>query len=260
MAEVVQDKPKVVLHWLSQSRSQRIVWLLQECKGIDWELKIYKRTSTSLAPPELKEVHPLGKSPVITIESPAISKPTVLAESGAIAEYLVDYFCQHLAPKRYQDGKEGQVGGESEQWLRYRTMMHYAEGSIMPMLLLAMIMDSIAEGPGTPFFIKPLTRAITRGVYSMFLSNALKEHFSFLEQQLATSPNNGKYLCGEALTAADILMVFPLSAAAQRNKYDRQKFPKLAAYTEMIENHEGYRASIKKVEDETGEPFKLLPG
>jgi len=188
-----------------------------------------------------------------------MSKPMVLAESAAISEYLCDYFARHLVPKRYQDGKEGQVGGETEQWIRYRMFMHYAEGSILSMLLLAMVIDSIAENPATPFFIKPLTRAIGAKVYSVFLSNTLKTHFDFLEQQLATSPGNGKYLCGEQLTAADIMMVFPLSAALLRKKYDRRQCPRLAAYTELLENNEGYKASIKKVEEASGEPFKLLP-
>ena len=94
------------------------------------------------APPELKEVHPLGKSPVIGVESKATSEPIVIAESGAITEYLCDYFGQHLVPKRYHEGKENQIGGETEQWLRYRFFMHYAEGSIMPLRLNSLLFDS----------------------------------------------------------------------------------------------------------------------
>ncbi|KAI6874690.1 hypothetical protein KC334_g18422, partial [Hortaea werneckii] len=125
MVDSQAQKPKVVLHWLEKSRSQRILWLLQECKGLDWEVKTYKRQPNMLAPPALKEVHPLGKSPVITVESPALSKPMVVAESAAICEYLCDHFAPHLVPKRYKEGKEGQVGGETEEWLRYRFYMHY---------------------------------------------------------------------------------------------------------------------------------------
>lgn len=125
---------------MDKSRSQRIVWLLEECKNIDYSIEVYKR-APMLAPPELKKIHPLGKSPVVTIEAPTIPKPLVLAESGTLTEYLTDYFAQHLVPKRYQEGKEGQLGGETEQWLRYRFYMHYAEGSLMTMLLLALIMD-----------------------------------------------------------------------------------------------------------------------
>lgn len=95
-----------------------------------------------LAPPELKEIHPLGKSPIVTIESEASEKPLVLAESSFMIEYLVDHFGTWLAPERYQKGKEGQVGGETEEWMRYRYFMHYAEGSIMPLLVMVLVFNS----------------------------------------------------------------------------------------------------------------------
>jgi glutathione S-transferase len=127
---------------LEQSRSQRILWLLEELK-LSYELKTFKRGKDMLAGPELKEVHPLGKSPVISVESPATTKPIVLAESGAIVEFLSDHFGTGLIPKRYQEDKEGQVGGETETWLRYKFYMHYAEGSIMSMLLIALVAGSM---------------------------------------------------------------------------------------------------------------------
>lgn len=95
-----------------------------------------------LAPEELKEIHPLGKSPLITIESDAMPKPLALAESSVIIEYLIDHFGTWLAPERYHKGKRGQVGGETEEWLRYRYFMHYGEGSIMPLLVIALIFNS----------------------------------------------------------------------------------------------------------------------
>ena len=94
-----------------------------------------------LAPADLKKVHSLGKSPIVSIKTSNLPEPVVLAESGALTEYLCEYFAQHLVPKRYQDGKEGQIGGETESWLRYRYYMHYAEGSLMTLLLIALIMD-----------------------------------------------------------------------------------------------------------------------
>lgn len=94
-----------------------------------------------LAPPELKKVHPLGKSPVITIKSANTPNGLVLSESGTLTEYVVDHFAQHLAPKRYQEGQDGQVGGETEEWLRYRLYMHYAEGSLMTLLLIGLFVD-----------------------------------------------------------------------------------------------------------------------
>lgn len=107
----------------------------------DYELKTYKRQSM-LAPPEFKEIHPLGKAPLISIEAEGLSKPLVLAESGPIVEYLCDHFGPWLVPKRYQDGKDGQIGGETESWLRYQYYMHYAEGSLMPILLVALLVNS----------------------------------------------------------------------------------------------------------------------
>lgn len=125
---------------LEKSRAQRILWLLEELK-VDYELKTYKRQNM-FAPSELKEVHPLGKSPLISVETEATSKPLVLAESGLITEYLAENFGPWLVPKKYQEGKDGQAGGETEGWLRYRYYMHYAEGSLMPMLLIALLMNS----------------------------------------------------------------------------------------------------------------------
>lgn len=87
-------------------------------------------------------MHPLGKSPAITVTAPTLDKPLAIAESAVIFEYLCDHFAQHLVPKRYRDGLEGKVGGETEQWLRYRFYMHYAEGSLMSLLMIAMFMDS----------------------------------------------------------------------------------------------------------------------
>lgn len=114
----------------------------------------------------------------------------------------------------------------------------------------------IKDGPNTPFLIKPITRAIAGRVYSMFLTENFKTHFSFLESQLATSPDGGKYLCGTYLTAADIMMSFPLIAG--RSKIDRAQYPKLIAYSEMLEKHEGYVASVKKIEEVSGESFKAM--
>ena len=109
------------------------MWLLEECR-IPYDIKTYKRLNHK-APPEMKKVHPLGKSPMLTIEEPSTGKLFAMAESGAIFEYLVDYYGPHLAPKRFQNGKEGDICGETESWLRYRYYMHYTEGSLMSLLM-----------------------------------------------------------------------------------------------------------------------------
>lgn len=92
-----------------------------------------------LAPSTLKDVHPLGKSPVIEVQGPNQAKPIVIAESGAIVEYLCEHFGKHLIPTRYPEGKDGEIGGETETWIRYLQLMQYAEGSLMSILVLAFI-------------------------------------------------------------------------------------------------------------------------
>lgn len=108
---------------------------------MDFDIVTYKRGSDMLAPAELKKVHPLGKSPVISLKPTPTHESIVIAESGLIFEYCCEYFAQELVPKRYKEGQEGKCGGETEQWLRYRFFMHYAEGSLMTLLLIALIMD-----------------------------------------------------------------------------------------------------------------------
>lgn len=126
---------------LEKSRAHRILWLLEEL-NVNYELKIFKRASDMLAPPELKKIHPLGKSPIISVSGPGRPEPVVIAESGTIVEYLLDHFGPEMIPKRYESGKDGQVPAETEEWMRYRLFMHYAEGSLMPNLVIALIMNS----------------------------------------------------------------------------------------------------------------------
>ncbi|KAJ9638235.1 bifunctional glutathione transferase/peroxidase [Coniosporium apollinis] len=247
------QKAKVILYWLEKSRSQRILWLLEELK-IDYELKVFKRTEKMVAPPELKEVHPLGKSPVIGVHAPGAERPRIIAESGLIVEYLTEYFGKWLEPKKFAEGKEGHIGGESEEWLRYRFFMHYAEGSLMTLMLVAFLMHNIETAP-VPFFIKPITRGIVGKMNTAFLHPNFKTHLDFLEDQLATSPNGGEFLCGPELTGADIMMIFPLEAAQWRAGLTKEKYPRLAAYIERLQQREAFQRAIKKIEDVTGEKY-----
>lgn len=257
MASQDLQKPKVTLHWLEESRAQRILWLLEESNA-DYEVKLYKRTEQKLAPPELKQVHPLGKSPLITVDAPGLAKPIVIAESAFITEYIAEHFAPQLIPTRYAEGQEGPVGGETEAFLRYRFFMHYAEGSLMALLLTYYLVKMMA-GPEVPFFIRPITRAVISGMESLYFLPNLKTHFSFLEEQVATSPDGGEYLCGKQITAADMLMSFPLLACKSGNmSVDLQEYPKLAAYIERLEANEGYQRSIKVAEEKTGEKYKLF--
>lgn len=130
---------------LNQSRSQSIVWLLEELK-INFDIKLYHRNKqTMFAPPELEQVHPLGKSPVVAITPPGESaEPIVLAESGHMANYLCEHFPEgrRLVPQKWKEGMEGKVGGETEAWLRNQYFLHYSEGSLMPYLVLSLVISS----------------------------------------------------------------------------------------------------------------------
>ncbi|MCJ1428064.1 hypothetical protein MMC29_005971 [Sticta canariensis] len=237
------QKPKITLYWLEKSRAQRVLWLLEELK-IEYEVKIYKRQQM-LAPPELKKVHPLGKAPILVIESDARPTPLVLAESGNIIEYLIDHYGSRLAPKKFLDGNEGEVGGETEEWLRYRYYMHYAEGTMMVYLVVALIVRNIRNS--APFFLRPIANAIAGSIESKFLEPNFKNNFDFLEKQISTSPNNGKYLCGSEISGADFIMSFPLSAAKGRAGLTQQKYPHLWAYVERYESTESYTRAVQKI-------------
>ncbi|KAL5359972.1 glutathione S-transferase [Aspergillus floccosus] len=242
---------KITLYWLEKSRSQRICWLLEEL-GLEYSLKTFKRhPETMMAPPELKKIHPLGKSPVLTIETPNTAKPLVLAESAAIVEYLCDHFGgDKLVPRRYPDGQEGQVGAETEEWMRYRYFMHYAEGTLMPFLVMQLVMDSVKNAP-VPFFIKPIPRFVASKVEAAFLHRNVFANFDFLEERLQSAPDGGPFICGSQLTAADIMMSFPVIAAAMRIPLG-DKYPRLAAYVQTLEKQEGYRRAVAKVEEIEG--------
>ncbi|KAK4868463.1 hypothetical protein LT330_007185 [Penicillium expansum] len=246
---------KITLYWLEQSRSHRILWLLEELQ-LEYELKIFKRRADKLAPAELKEVHPLGKSPVITIQAPGAAKPLVLAESGAIAEYLCDHFSSArptLVPQRYTPGNEGKVGGETEEWMRYRYFMHYVEGSLMPYLVMTLVNDSIRNAP--PFFVRPITNIVASQVENQFLTRNVEGNLSFLEEQLRTSPEGGEFICGKELTAADILLSFPVIAVTMRSlkeEKNKGKYPLLVAYANRLERNEGYQRAVKKIEEVEG--------
>ena len=160
----------LVVHHLENSRSQRVLWLLEEL-GVPYEVKRYARnTETMLAPPELRAVHPLGKSPVITDDG------TTVAESGAIVEYLVE---------RYGNGRLIPAAGTPER-LRYTYWLHYAEGSAMPPLLLMLVFNRVETAP-MPFFVKPIARQIAGRVKGTFIEPQVKLHFDFMETELGKS-------------------------------------------------------------------------
>jgi glutathione S-transferase len=221
----------VVVHHLENSRSQRVLWLLEEL-GVPYEVKRYARNpETMLAPPELRAVHPLGKSPVVTDEG------TTVAESGAIVEYLVE---------RYGDGRLIPPVG-TPQRLRYTYWLHYAEGSAMPPLLLKLVFDRLESAP-MPFFIKPIARAISGRAKSSFIEPQITLHLDYLENALGTST----WFAGEEMTAADVQMSFPLEAAAARAGLATGR-PRLAAFLERIHARPAYQRALAK-----GGPYELM--
>lgn len=182
----------ITVHHLENSRSQRVLWLLEEL-GLDYEIRAYARDPrTLLAPPELRAVHPLGKSPVIT------DGGRVVAESGAIVSYLTERCGGALVP------------AEEEARARYTYWLHYAEGSAMPPLLLKLVFTRLA--PASPTLLRPLVRAVGGRVLGGFVEPELRRHAAYWEAELADRP----WFCGAAFSAADIQMSFPLEAFAAR--------------------------------------------
>ncbi|KAA0123742.1 glutathione S-transferase [Methylobacterium sp. P1-11] len=183
----------ITVHHLENSRSQRVLWLLEEL-GLPYRVTRYARDPRTLrAPPELVAVHPLGKAPVIT------DGATVVAETGAIVAYLTGLASERLVPEH---------GSEARR--RYVYWSHYAEGSAMPPLLLKLVFGRLA--PSSPWSLRPLVRRIADTVVRGFVDPDLRRHAAFWETELAGQP----YFCGADFTAADILMSFPLEAFAAR--------------------------------------------
>ena len=220
----------ITLHHLENSRSQRVLWLLEEL-GVPYTVKLYKRDrKTMLAPPELKKVHPLGKSPVVT------DGKTVVAESGAIVEYLVGHH-----------GGERLVPGEgTPEKLRYTYWLHFAEGSAMPPLLMKLVFDKVRSAP-VPFFIKPIVKGIADKVTSSFISPNIESQLEFMEAELAKRP----WFAGKEFSAADIQMSFPLEAAAAGGGLDA-RYPKLNDWLARIHAMPAYVRALDK-----GGPYTL---
>ncbi len=220
----------LVVHHLDNSRSQRVLWLLEEL-GVNYELRKYQRDANMRAPASLRAVHPLGKSPVVT------EKGLTLAESGAIIEYLVQtHGAGRLEPPP-----------DSPERLRYTYFLHYAEGSLMPLLLLSLIFARIPRGP-MPFFVRPVARAISARVKAILVEPELTRHLNYLESELEKST----WFAGDEFTAADIQMSFPVEAAAARGGLDATR-PRLWAYLERIHARPAYRRAIER-----GGPYELM--
>ena len=212
----------ITVHHLNNSRSQRILWMLEEL-GVPYEVKRYQREPSMQAPAALKAVHPLGKSPVVT------DGDKTIAESGAIIEYLND---------TYGAGRFAPSPGTPER-LRYTYFLHYAEGSLMPILLMKLVFGRLPTR--VPWFIRPVARLISAGADKSLLTPQIATHFMFLESELAQR----EWFAGPDFSGADIQMSFPLEAAAARSPLFAQ-LPKLKAFVDRIHARPAYKRAIER--------------
>ena len=221
----------ITVHHLQNSRSQRVLWLLEEL-GLPFEVKRYERDKeTSLAPPELTAVHPLGKSPVIT------DGVTTVAETGAIVEYLVDQAGGSLRP----------APGSAEH-RRYTYWLHFAEGSAMPPLVMALVFNKIKTAP-MPFFAKPIAKAIVAKVMAGFVQPNLDRNLAFMENELG----DRGWFAGPTFSAADVMMSFPVEAALAHGGDAAARAPRLAAYLERVRARPAWQRALER-----GGPYEQL--
>jgi glutathione S-transferase len=220
----------ITVHHLNNSRSQRVLWLLEELE-LPYEIVKYERDpKTLLAPESLEAIHPLGKSPAV------VDGDATLAESGAILEYLID---------TYGKGRFMPATGTPAH-RHYKYFMHYAEGSLMPFLLLRLIFSRIRTAP-LPFFAKPIAKKIAAKVTGDFVDPNLSRHVKFLNAHLEKHP----WFAGDEFSAADIQMSYPIEATVSRAK-DLGLSPKLESWVENIHARPAYKKALEK-----GGPYSL---
>lgn len=217
----------ITVHHLDNSRSHRVLWLLEEM-GLPYAIELYRRDKkTMLAPPELKRLHPLGKAPIVT------DGELVLAESGFIVETLSErYAAQSAIPLVPPAG--------SPDFYRHRYWMHYAEGSAMPPLLLKLVSNRIANAP-VPFFVRPLVKAISKKLDKGFIDGQLALHFDHIEHALTER----HFFGGASLSGADIMMSFPVEAGAGRVGVTASR-PHIARWLETIRARPAYQRALEK--------------
>jgi glutathione S-transferase len=214
----------ITVHHLENSRSQRVLWLLEEL-GLPYEVVRYERNpKTKLAPPELRALHPLGKSPIIQDGGQTV------AETGAIIEYLLG---------KYGEGRLVPPASAPER-LRYTYWLHYAEGSAMSPLLLKLLFGQMMPA-GAPPLLKPLVRSVTKPVLERFIDPQLKLHADFWEGELSKTA----WFAGAEFTAADIQMSFPLEAAASRGDTGVKR-PHTEAFLQTIHARPAYRRALER--------------
>jgi glutathione S-transferase len=221
-APVPRGKAMLTVHHLNNSRSQRVLWLLEEL-GVPYEIIRYQRQPDMRAPAELRAIHPLGKLPVIT------DNGNTVAESGAIVEYIVDTYGEgRLIPPP-----------KTPERLRYTYWLHYAEGSAMSPLLLKLLFTLMPKR--APALLRPLVRKVSNQALTALVNPQLKQHMAYWEGELGKS----QWFAGAEFTAADIQMSFPLEAAAARAGLD-QGHPKAMAFLDRIHARPAYARALER--------------
>lgn len=220
----------LTVHHLNQSRSQRVLWALEEL-GVPYQIVRYQREKTMLAPESLKKVHPLGKSPVIDDDG------LIVAESGAILEYLQEKY----------DSEQRFKPQEMPQKQDYRFWLHYAEGSLMPLLLMKLVFASLGKPP-VPFGVRSIGKMLGKGVQKAYLNRQIETHARFIEAEL----EQRSWFAGNQLSMADIQMSFPVFALLARGGVEN--LPNLRAWKKRVEMRPAWQRAIVQ-----GGPFDL-PG
>lgn len=214
----------IKVHHLENSRSLRIVWLLEEL-NLDYQVIHYQRDAqTAAAPESLKAIHPLGKAPILT------DGELVVAESGAIIEYLLDRYDEDCQLRPFT----------GQALLDYRYWLHAAEGSLMPLLVMKLVLMRVPKNP-MPFFIKPIAKMLMAKIQAKFIMPRLTPQYDYIEAYLAQH----KWLAGEAFSAADIQMSFPLIASQSR--VDLTSYPNIIRYIKTLQEQPGYINAVAKV-------------
>lgn len=216
----------IILHHLVQSRSNRIAWLL-EALNLPYEIKVYQRDPKTYGAPEsLKQIDPLGKSPVIT------DGELVIAESGAIIEYLIDTYDteQQFRPK------------DPKALLDYRYWLHFAEGSMMPLLVMRLVLSKAVDKP-MPFFIKPVIKKFVQALNQYFIDPRIIPQLKLVDKHLS----NNKWFAGDELSGADFQMVLALQLAYMR--FDMTPYHHIKKYIEQVEKIESYQKAMKKLSE-----------
>ena len=220
----------ITVHHLNNSRSQRILWMLEEL-NLEYEIIRYERdVKTMQGPASLREVHPLGKSPAITDDGSG--EQILIVESGAIIEYLMQTYGKNsslITPK---------TGSQEER--DYRYWLHFSEGSLMPPLLLRLIFHRVKKTP-VPFLVKPITKAIANKVLSEFVNPNIQCLLDFIEASL----EGKQWFLGDQLSGADIQMSYPLEASVARGLID-DHYPDIQSYVERIHQQPAYQAALLK--------------